>query len=309
LSEEDKDDDSEGIVERQRRKSDTFLSMQKYVRMTQQVAFLKSELALSRKSDRKARAELAKLRDEVLVQGNEKSDNDERTNQLILKHSAKAKAKKALSPKTYLSKQKKKTTTRSNKKRAVRKSTSDLGKDNDSDSAEDEYSVASEGSGPGSLEGPEPLEDRETESVHSDKVNRNIEKIDPTTPTIEKTKVNGKEGNKNTGNKKKDNEKADDEKKDNEKADKCEGHKNLLNFLFEDDPRYCAEGQKFRDATCMKCSSTFVTKDTKPNSSRPIHFCPYFEEVCDAVLCHGCYMELNSSTTSSRSRWNRNQNV
>jgi hypothetical protein len=90
--------------------------MGKYVRLTKHVSFLKIELALSRKTDREARAELAKLREEALVQGNEKSDDDERTNQLILKHSAKVKAMKAISTKTDLSKQnKKKKPTRGNK--------------------------------------------------------------------------------------------------------------------------------------------------------------------------------------------------
>jgi hypothetical protein len=128
---------------------------------------------------------------------------------------------------------------------------------------------------------------------------QNVKKIDNTTPTIEKTKVDEKD----------DNKKADNKKADDEKADKCEGHKNLLNFLFEDDPRYCTEGQKFGDATCMKCNSTFMQKDTKPNSSCPIHFCPNFEEECEAVLCHGCYMALNTSTISTHPRWNHNQNV
>jgi hypothetical protein len=313
FSEEEKDDESEEEVEGKRRYSKVLLSMTKYQRLTKRVALLKSELALSRKRELAARAELAKLRDEVLLHGNEKSDDDERTNQLILKHSAKVKATKAVPPKMNLSKHSKnKQPKRGNKKRAVRKSTLDGNRNSDSDAAEDAYSVASEGSAQGSSEEARTLEDHETDVIHTDEENQNIdkelkqnnEKIDHTTTTTEKAKSNEKEDGETAGN-----ETAGNEKADSEKADKCQGHKNLLNFLFEDDPRYCAEGQKFRDATCMKCSSTFVTKDTKPNSSRPIHFCPNFEDVCDAVLCHGCYMELNTSTIATRPRRNRNSSV
>jgi hypothetical protein len=86
---------------------------------------------------------------------------------------------------------------------------------------------------------------------------------------------------------------------------KCKGHTNLLEFLFEENPKYCGPGQKFEDAMCMKCEGTFTEKNTKPSSNRRIHFCPHFEDVCEAVLCHGCYIEFNTSTLTSRCKRNQ----
>jgi hypothetical protein len=51
------------------------------------------------------------------------------------------------------------------------------------------------------------------------------------------------------------------------------------------------------------------SEEPKPNINQSIHFCPNFEEVCDAALCHGCYMELNSNTILTRNRRNCKNNI
>jgi hypothetical protein len=91
-----------------------------------------------------------------------------------------------------------------------------------------------------------------------------------------------------------------------EKEDKCKGHADLLQFLFEEDPRYFAPDQKFENAKCMKCATSLTNKDTKPTQKKPVHFCPHYEEdVCEAALCHGCFVELNTSTLTTRRRRNQ----
>jgi hypothetical protein len=74
-----------------------------------------------------------------------------------------------------------------------------------------------------------------------------------------------------------------------------EDHANLQDFRMEGNPAFCVPGQKFGDAVCMSCATEFTnnTKDaTKvmPNLDEPLRFCPNFESVCTAVLCHSCYV-------------------
>jgi hypothetical protein len=126
----------------------------------------------------------------------------------------------------------------------------------------------------GCVEDNKPLEDSKTDDGEPER-DQDVGNTDPTTPKESKVP----------------------------KEDKCNGHTNLFDFLFKENR------QKFEDAKCMKCCATFMQKETKPSSSRPIHFCPNFEIVCDAVLCHGWNMELNSDTISTRHRQNRNKTV
>jgi hypothetical protein len=229
---------------------------------------MKRELAITRENEKVARAELAKLREEVNAPDSEKSDDDDLTSMLVFKHSAKNKVKKPdISRRSQSTKQSK-----------------GRQKAKDSDQKEEDSSEENKEDVSGCNKETDPLENSATDVVRLEEVNQNIEKTDQTTP------METKESN-------------------DEKTDKCEGHSNLFRFLFEENATYCAEGQKFGDARCMKCSATFTQKETKPTSNRPIHFCPYFEEVCDAVLCHGCYISLNSSTISTRNRRNRNNNL
>ena len=72
-----------------------------------------------------------------------------------------------------------------------------------------------------------------------------------------------------------------------EEVDPCGGH--LVVSLFEEESvtSFGNPGEKFADVNCMNCG-----KGTKPSIKTPIHYCPYFETHCEAVLCHGCYNNI-----------------
>jgi hypothetical protein len=74
----------------------------------------------------------------------------------------------------------------------------------------------------------------------------------------------------------------------------CGGHLSVLDFKSLDLPTYCNPGEKFAEATCMKCALEFC--DNPPSKNSPLHFCPNFDKDCQAVLCSTCYNELNSKT-------------
>jgi hypothetical protein len=44
--------------------------------------------------------------------------------------------------------------------------------------------------------------------------------------------------------------------KEKEKGDKCEEHADRFEFLFKENPRYFAPGQKFKDAKCASLQET-----------------------------------------------------
>ena len=73
-----------------------------------------------------------------------------------------------------------------------------------------------------------------------------------------------------------------------EVSQRCLDHSNLLNFVREELPTFCAQGQKFCGAKCMKCEQEFG-ETLKPSSKKPLYYCPHFEDSCDAVICHACY--------------------
>lgn len=73
-----------------------------------------------------------------------------------------------------------------------------------------------------------------------------------------------------------------------EEVNLCSDHSNLLDFVREEIPTFCAEGQKFHGAKCMKCNKEFG-ESLKPSSKKPLYYCPHFEDHCDAVICFGCY--------------------
>jgi hypothetical protein len=312
------DDDWKDTVEMKSGKRGNAPSIDKYIRTLQRMELLKCELAYSRKKEKVARAELAKLREEAIEQGKDKSDDDALTSQLVMKHSSKVKASSAAYRKTNISTQNKRKNQKSGiTKTTRRKSKLEVNETNDSDQTEDSYSVGTEGSVSGGMEETDHTECNEKDLVDSDVVQENVDNVTPPTNQKklddEKADLDDKKADLDDEKAELDDEKAelDDEKAelDDKKADKCGGHLNLFNFLFEENPRYCAEGQKFGEAKCMKCESDFKQKETRPNSNRPIYFCPNFEEICDAVLCHGCYLESISTPNSSRQRRSRHQNA
>ena len=78
-------------------------------------------------------------------------------------------------------------------------------------------------------------------------------------------------------------------------GDPCGGHESVLDFKSEYVRSFCDPGQMFADAKCMKCN--LLLSDHPPTSSAPIHYCPNFETICEAALCHSCFSELNGKTT------------
>jgi hypothetical protein len=115
IAQDESDDESEDMVRPKEKGSQIkYMSRDKFERMWKTVAHLRRELAVSKQDNKEARAELAKLREEKIVQQNQKSDDETRANQLVLKHSAKVKSANTESAA--------KKTTRGNKKGTIKKS-------------------------------------------------------------------------------------------------------------------------------------------------------------------------------------------
>jgi hypothetical protein len=70
-------------------------------------------------------------------------------------------------------------------------------------------------------------------------------------------------------------------------------HDDLLNFGNEGDSRYCHENQKFGSAVCMKCQAPFLNANINKS---PLHPCPNFDSVCNAVMCHDCFNKGQQNT-------------
>ena len=283
---------------------------EKYIRMRQAYAEIKYKLALTEKREQEAKDELAKMmleRHEMMKKQKKPVEAD--VNAIVKKHCGKKTTSDAKKPAKKI--------TRTKKTKSKKKAQSDSDSDSSQTSTDAKKPAKKITSTKKNKSNKKSQSDSDSDSslsgtdegVEDDELSEKVPLGQPTSDgddeeDDEESVARSPQAQQLVVEEdaKEDMEENAEQKPSEDDVDPCGGHKSFFDWKQMDNPKYMNPGQKFADVICLQCG-----EKPKIALNKPIVYCPYFDQHCDAVLCNGCYTTLLCNSKIDRTSTRRAQ--